>query len=83
MNAAMEDYAEWILLLFHSYCQKEDLKPLHPWTSYPYIMKLRELNAVDFSLDHAGDAKRVFTDRNMEFLQNIQNCTHNSICVTN
>ena len=79
MNAAMEDYAEWILLLFHSYRQKEDLKPLHPWTSYPHIVKLRELNAVDFSLDHAGDAKRVFTDRNVDFLQNIQNCAHNSM----
>jgi hypothetical protein len=57
----MEQYAEWMLILFHSYRRREDLLPLQPWTDFPFVMKLWELNAEDHIHDSNSDCKVILT----------------------
>lgn len=78
ISAPMESYAKFMLLLFYPYRRQKDLEPLQPWTSWPYVMKLREVNASDYVRRSRGDEPFVFKDRNTEFMQNMQNCAHNS-----
>ena len=75
---AMETYAKWLLHLLYPYRCKKDLEPLQPWSRFPYVMKLREVNANDYLRHSNGDEKLLFKDRNLQLLQNIQNCAYNS-----
>jgi hypothetical protein len=77
INQSMEEYAYTMLLLFHHYRSHEDLLPAVTAASFPYVMKLREIYEHEVLLESVP--KHVFTERNMTFLQNIQNCAHNSL----
>ena len=58
----MEGYAECMLLLFHSYRSNKCLEPFQPWSSFPFVMKLRELNAIDHLLASRGEMKLIFNN---------------------
>lgn len=79
INCFMEDYSQCMLLIFHSYRSKKCLEPLQPWLRFPFVMKLRELNATDHLRASNGEMKRKFSKRNLDFLQNIQDCGYNSM----
>ena len=79
INQSMEEYAYTMLLLFHHYRSHEDLLPSVTAGSFPYVMKLREIYKHEVQLQSGGVPKRVFSERNLTLLQNIQNCAHNSL----
>lgn len=79
INIAMEQYAEWMLLLLHSYRSLKDLSPVMSNTRFPFVMKLRELSNDDRMRQTLGRDSRMFNERNLRFLQNIQNSAHNSL----
>ena len=79
INNTMEQYAESMLLLFHSYRGLMDLQPVVSNDRFPFVMKIRELNVEDDVRQAYGENKRVFNSRNLSFLQNIQNSTRNSL----
>ena len=44
INSAMEQYAQWMLLLLHSYRSMQDLSPDMCDSKFPFVLKLRELS---------------------------------------
>ena len=73
----MEVYAQTALtLLLHHRC-KDDLKVTT--SRYPHAAKFRQV----YNREMAGKTRKippkVFTERNIQFLQNIQNCRSNSL----
>jgi hypothetical protein len=79
INSAMEQYAEWMLLLFYSYRCSTDLCPRVSIGKFRCVVKLREVYADDKAREVLGDKKLVFTARNLSILQNIQNSSYNSL----
>jgi hypothetical protein len=77
INQSMEEYAHTMLLLFHRYHSHKDLHPSVTAGSFPYVTKLPEIYEHEVLLESVP--KYVFTERNLTFLQNIQNCAHNSL----
>ena len=76
---AMETYAEVVLALLISYRGPGDFIPANGAPSFPFVHKLREIYFFDEFLASTGQPKRVFTDDNVTFLQNIQNAAYNAM----
>ena len=50
-----------------------------PNNRFPFVVKLRELSSDDEIRQNHGEDRHLFTERNLRFLQNIQNSAHNSL----
>jgi len=76
----MEIYAQLVLALFLPHRCLADLKStnLHGRDT-PFTMKLREVQQSDMSRERSRLIPIVFNDENLQFLQNIQDCAHNSM----
>jgi hypothetical protein len=68
---------KYVILAFSSYCCTNDLQVRG--SSFPFTMKLKQLFHEDELRTISGRPKLTFTDATVKFLQNIQNCTHNSL----
>ena len=74
LNGRMDEYAHLVLALFKHHRKRDDLRS---GTSFPYVRKLREVFQEEQGLeDHE---KAVLTKKNMQILQNIQNCRSNTL----
>jgi hypothetical protein len=78
VNVSMEEYAELVLTMFYSYRSHANFVPNGPGGNFPFVQKFREIYQNEASAAIAGQLKRVFTDCNIKFLQNVQNCAYNS-----
>ena len=79
MNPAMETYSQIVLTMLVPHRRVEDLRCNNKEndTMYPYTLKLQEIHRNESGLPN--HSKLVFTEKNVEFLQNIQNARHNSL----
>lgn len=76
-NKWMEEYAQLVLTLLVPHRRVDDLKSDDDTTRFPYTTKLQEIFEDESPLCDAG--RIVFTKKNSEFLQNIQDARHNSL----
>lgn len=78
INRAMETYSQLVLTLLvpHRHCG--ELKCPNSAT-FPYCHKFRNIYYEDQDRKQKGLEPKIFTDSNLEFLQNIQNAAYNSL----
>ena len=76
MNFEMENYAEIVLHLFVDYRDSSELRDENT-TRFPYTKRLQEVWDLDLSTNE--DAKLLFTEKRMTYLQNVQNAAYNSL----
>ena len=76
LNAAMDRYAENVLALLLPHRCLDDLKSATP---FPFARKFQEVYQMDQQRLAYGEHQVVFTRKNCEFLQNIQNAAYNSL----
>jgi hypothetical protein len=75
INSEMETHASLVLHLFCHCRHSDELKA--PNFRFPYVKRLQQIWNHDL---HCGeDGKEIFTEETKTYLQNIQNCAHNSL----
>ena len=77
-NEPMERYSQAVLSLFLPHRSSSDLK-VAGQSEFPYTKKLREVYENDIIRKSEQEPCEVFTETNVNFLQNIQNAARNSI----
>ena len=77
INLSMEKYAKAALCLLMPHRSVDDLKSTG--TVGRYTKRLQEQYDMDMQLKTAGRKQQMFTDSNIDFLQNIQSCGRNSL----
>jgi hypothetical protein len=76
----MEKHAQAVLTLLLPHRHVSDLKPKEDNPlSFPFTRKLQEVYRKDEARKERRLRPRVFTDENVQFLQNIQDCGYNSM----
>jgi hypothetical protein len=55
------------------------LSDLQEGNTKPFTTKLRQINALDISAYRRNEVPVIFSDENLHFLQNIQDCAYNSM----
>ena len=78
INRVMEKYSQLVLTLLVPHRSSCDLQ-LASELTYPYTHMLRKLYSEDSVRKSSGEQPWIFSEENMTFLQNIQNCRHNSL----
>jgi hypothetical protein len=79
VTVSMVQYAESVLTMFHSYRSHANFVPNGAAGNFPFVQKFHEIYQNEAYAAVAGQPKRVFTDPNIKFLQNVQNCAYNSL----
>ena len=74
----MEEHSQLVLSLFYPHRSSADLKALGK-TDYPCLHKLRQVYCMDQQRHQYQETPVVFTDRNVAFLQNAQDCRSNAL----
>ena len=77
------DMEKHALLISTLFCPHRSVADLHPMrrdpNGRPFTVRLRELSEEDCIRREQGHLPVVFTDDNIRYLQNIQNCAYNSM----
>lgn len=76
ITSDMEIYAQLVLALFLPHRCLSDLQSTG---THPFTKKLRQVNSLDTLNVRNGIPPVVFSDENLQFLQNIQDCAYNSM----
>ncbi|CAB9508765.1 hypothetical protein SEMRO_359_G126160.1 [Seminavis robusta] len=77
ISIKMEQYSQSALSLLMPFRSQSDFVPIGYSGRKPYTNKLREVYNDDETKRQQDDMPTVFTDENIRFLQNLQDCAHN------